>query len=379
MPEWRLVSANCKNSVYGFVGGCSMDDNLIKKINKHLADEESKDIMCRRVLFSLTGDEAYINPLGKNFRNSVISDSRWIEFVDLLESASDNGLVMYGAGAYGQMIIQMSQGIKWVKVIDNNGIGFCEGIAIAGVDEFLNAYSGETIVISSRKYREEMEKNLISHGVSKDRIIDGTIIWELTEGKQYFDLDALKPCGNEVFVDMGACDGLTSVWFMKWCNGNGYCYCFEPDKANYECLVSSMRYKGIEVEKAYTLIKKGNWDKDTTLSFEQAGNAASHIVEDAEETQSPNVVQIPVVALDNCLGEKGVTFIKMDIEGAELKALKGAQKIIQERKPKLAICVYHKPEDIWEIPEYILSLRDDYKLYLRHYSFGDMETVLYAI
>ena len=72
-------------------------------------------------------------------------------------------------------------------------------------------------------------------------------------------------------------------------------------------------------------------------------------------------------------------FIKMDIEGAELAALEGAQNCIREQHPKLIICVYHKPEDIIEIPAYILSLCPDYKLYLRHYSLGHTETVLYAV
>jgi hypothetical protein len=68
----------------------------------------------------------------------------------------------------------------------------------------------------------------------------------------------------------------------------------------------------------------------------------------------------------------------MDIEGAELNALKGARRIIEEQTPKLAICVYHKPKDIWEIPQLILDICPRYKFYLRHYSFSPTETVLYA-
>ncbi len=69
----------------------------------------------------------------------------------------------------------------------------------------------------------------------------------------------------------------------------------------------------------------------------------------------------------------------MDIEGSELKALEGATETIRKYKPKLAICVYHKPEDIIEIPKKILELNPNYKLWLRHYSYVDTETVLYAI
>lgn len=60
-------------------------------------------------------------------------------------------------------------------------------------------------------------------------------------------------------------------------------------------------------------------------------------------------------------------------------ALYGAQKVIVENRPKLAISIYHKPEDIWEIPSIVLQYNPDYKLYIRHYSLTDFETVLYAL
>jgi len=79
------------------------------------------------------------------------------------------------------------------------------------------------------------------------------------------------------------------------------------------------------------------------------------------------------------LGDEKATFIKMDIEGSELEALKGAQNQIKVNKPKLAICVYHKETDLITIPQFILSLNPDYKLYLRHYGNFSTELVLYAL
>ena len=69
----------------------------------------------------------------------------------------------------------------------------------------------------------------------------------------------------------------------------------------------------------------------------------------------------------------------MDIEGAELEALQGGAKLIKKNHPKLAICVYHKPEDIYTIPQLLLEYNPNYTFYLRHYSLWRSETVLYAI
>jgi hypothetical protein len=68
----------------------------------------------------------------------------------------------------------------------------------------------------------------------------------------------------------------------------------------------------------------------------------------------------------------------MDIEGAEFAALEGAENIIKMQKPRLAISVYHKPEDIITIPNLLLKYNKDYKFKLRHYSCCEYDTVLYA-
>jgi FkbM family methyltransferase len=87
---------------------------------------------------------------------------------------------------------------------------------------------------------------------------------------------------------------------------------------------------------------------------------------------------IQCVAIDDVLQGFNPTFIKMDIEGAELEALKGAKNTITEYHPQLAICVYHSLSDIWEIPLLIKSFYPGYRLYLRSYNYMGLETVLYA-
>ena len=89
-------------------------------------------------------------------------------------------------------------------------------------------------------------------------------------------------------------------------------------------------------------------------------------------------MMIQAVSIDEYIAAR-VTYIKMDLEGWETQALAGARRHITVDHPKLAISVYHDAADFWKVPEYVLSLRDDYDVYLRHYSEGWSETVMYFI
>ena len=82
--------------------------------------------------------------------------------------------------------------------------------------------------------------------------------------------------------------------------------------------------------------------------------------------------------IDNLINEN-ITFIKIDIEGTEGMALQCARAHILQDHPKLAVCCYHKVDDLWRIPEQILAMRNDYSIYLRHYTNGLHETVMYFI
>lgn len=113
------------------------------------------------------------------------------------------------------------------------------------------------------------------------------------------------------------------------------------------------------------------------LEFTEKANGASHISVNISGNED-NSTLISVMPMDKLIYDD-VSFIKMDIEGAEYKAIRGAAKLIERCKPKLAISIYHKVEDIWELPELILKICPDYRLYMRHYSIAQAETVLYAI
>jgi FkbM family methyltransferase len=174
---------------------------------------------------------------------------------------------------------------------------------------------------------------------------------------------------REVFVDCGCFDGNNSIEFKNWCcnnNREGYVYAFEPDPIN----IMNIENKLNEEDVKHTVIAKGVWNEKDILKF-NCGGVGSCIDKDGK-------IEIEVDSIDNIVKSE-VTFIKMDIEGAEYKAIQGARKTIEKYHPKLAVCVYHKPEDIWELPLLIHEVNPEYKMFLRHYSFAANETVLYAI
>ena len=180
---------------------------------------------------------------------------------------------------------------------------------------------------------------------------------------QYFEgFLNLKP--GEVFIDAGGYDGQTSIEFIKHCPEYKSIYIFEPSAENLVLAEKNLKnYKNIQ------FLTKGLSDKKEVLSFDPVAGSASSI-------SQHGTVKIHVDTMDALVTEK-VSFIKMDIEGAESLAIDGMKNHILNDYPKLAISVYHKPDDFWRIPEQILAIRDDYDLYMRHYIEGTDETVMF--
>lgn len=337
----------------------------IKSIYNRLGDDLSKEIFTYRLLYSLTGNIEYVLHIVRMTEEGDQIYSRLKE--------EKKRKVIFGAGIWGKNIINAYQDMKFGCFIDNKAFGtyYC-GLPVISFEEYLKKYRNELVVISSRLYHVEIHEQLRKEGVTEENIIDAGMLIDNMSKKQYFDLPQLqdKKSDSEVFIDGGSFDGKTSVAFMNWCGGKyKKIYVFEPDSENQiKCENTLLQYKskgGVEI------IFKGLWDNKTTLRFTAISNGSSKVDEDG-------IQQIDVVSLDEMI-HNTVTFIKLDVEGSEYKALLGARRIIRDNKPKLAISVYHKPEDIWELPELIKSLNPDYSFYLRHYSIAASETVLYAV
>ncbi|MBF0440428.1 MAG: FkbM family methyltransferase [Oligoflexales bacterium] len=194
--------------------------------------------------------------------------------------------------------------------------------------------------------------------------------------QQYFTDEIFNLSDSEVFVDAGAFDGDTLQEFLK-IKGNRFSkiIAFEPEKENYLKLESFVENQPVEIRNKISLHNAGISDVGgvSVISFESV-NASF----EKDPIGSAPSREVRLVSLDSHIGEEKVTFIKMDIEGSELKALRGASSIIRKHRPKLAICVYHRMEHLWEIPMYIKSLVPEYRIHIRHHSPQEFETVCYA-
>lgn len=194
----------------------------------------------------------------------------------------------------------------------------------------------------------------------------------IVDTKQYFDSDIVRFTPEEVLVDCGAYTGDVFFEFIKRTNYK-YAYLFEPDLK----VLPYLKKRIYKYKEKVEIIQAGAFESKGTLLFDSTGIGTGNIINtDAGAIKVGE--KIDVETIDSIVREK-VTFIKMDIEGSELSALKGAKKTIQRDRPKLAVCIYHKKEDFIEIPKYIKQLVPEYKLYLRHYSDTPSETVLYAV
>lgn len=337
----------------------------IKKVYDLLADTESKYIFENRLLYSFTEDFKFM-------RNIIYIRDSSKELYKNLEN-KNTFVGIFGAGKTGRdFLFRYGKDICVSCFIDNyKAGGELLGIPIIGLKEFKQKYQDGIVVIPLTKYYKDFYRQLMEEDFDEGKIINEMPESIRLSHLQYFELP--QPNGvsleKEVFVDGGAFDGATSLDFLNWSAESKarFIYAWEPDLENQK----KCRKLFDRNQVLYSLIPKGLWDKSETLNFKMQGNSCSLVCGNGGEA-------IEVDSIDNVIKEP-VTFIKMDIEGSEYKALLGAKNMIMKHKPKLAISIYHKTEDIWEIPYLIYQFNPLYKFYLKHYSLSDNETILYAL
>jgi FkbM family methyltransferase len=182
--------------------------------------------------------------------------------------------------------------------------------------------------------------------------------------EQYFE--PFLDLHSEVFVDAGGFDGDTTEEFCRRCPDYRRVHLFEPSERNMRA--ARARLEGC---RDIAFHPEALSDSPGVMTFDAEAGSASAVTSGPGET-------VQVTTLDRAVAEP-VSFIKMDLEGWETKALGGCARHIREDRPKLAIAVYHRAADFRDVWRYARSIHPDYRVYLRHYTQGWSETVMFFV
>lgn len=359
-------------------------------IYNKLGDEKSRSIYFNRVMYDNTNETKYSLEMIKSMYldTSFISkpDRKMYKYINFLKT-NDNykkKIIFLGIGLskdkkdtlmwqFLTLTGQNKNGLD-VECIYNNEYGFSidttiRTIEVKDINEFFNCdlNNDYLYVIIDRKYNY-IENYLLEKNISKNNIFkfDNMIIF--SRERQYLDETFIDYKEDEIIIDGGSSNLETTLGFIDVLN-NKYekIYAIEPFTSDYEeCnrLIEKYNLKNIDT------INCGLWSNDTSLSFNPIGNGSSYI-------DNEGIEKIDCKSIDSILNGNKATIIKMDIEGSEKEAIIGSKETIKKYHPTLMICVYHKPNDILELVRTVFEIRNDYKLYLRHYSYTTNETVLY--
>lgn len=191
--------------------------------------------------------------------------------------------------------------------------------------------------------------------------------------ESYFPASIFRLSTDEEFVDCGAYDGDTIRAFIHRL-GHGFrqMFAFEPDPVNYAKLEEYKARLDPDLQSKITLRNLAVGAARMRLRFNATGTEGAALSSDGG-------IVVECVSLDEVLSETKPTYLKMDIEGAEYGALTGAQHTIRRHQPVLALCVYHRQNDLWRLPLLIHSIYPDYRFFLRAHDVDGWQTVCYAV
>lgn len=204
-------------------------------------------------------------------------------------------------------------------------------------------------------------------------------IWHDFIVKQYEyknDGKCIKALPGDIVLDCGGCWGDTALYFANEVGHQGKVYAFEFIDTNIKIFNRNISANPHLADRI-NLIKRPLWSEENVTFYIHENGPASKVSDIPNEGSS----KIKTITIDSFVSEFNVPrvdFIKMDIEGAELNALKGAINTLQKFRPKLAIALYHNIEDFYKIPLWLNELGLGYKFYLGHYSIHHEETILFA-
>jgi len=205
---------------------------------------------------------------------------------------------------------------------------------------------------------------------------DGDLTAYFSLRQYFFDRGGVRiqPDRGDVVLDLGACLGDPTLGFAAAVGRSGRVFAFEPMPVFQEVMRSNVE-RNPQLAARIELVERAvSSTSDQPVRLVDAGPGS--------RMSADGTVEAMTVSVDDFVRANGlerVDFIKMDVEGAEQLALKGSAHSIASHQPKLAICAYHEPDDLWQIPLVIARLNPGYRLYLDHYSNHLEETVIYAV
>ncbi|MDR2694761.1 MAG: FkbM family methyltransferase [Deltaproteobacteria bacterium] len=212
----------------------------------------------------------------------------------------------------------------------------------------------------------EQRAAALQDGVAEgDYLLDRLDVWIL---ESYSLPGECEAQAGDVVLDCGAYTGNTSLYFSRKVGEAGHVYGFEAAPATFEKYRRNMSGKA-----NVTPVQAAVCDLVGQVRF--AGEAANAAIRE-------DGAAVAALSLDDFCARRGVArvdFIKMDIEGAEARALEGARGIIRRHAPKMAVSAYHQEDDILRLPCLILDINPAYRFKLRHFSPVECETVLFCI
>lgn len=271
-----------------------------------------------------------------------------LRYSEVFEKYKDFNVVLCFASHIDEVIDRIAE-------IDGEHTVFAPDVPVAGGGLFTREYITENEEKFERAYSLLADEE--SKRVYKDILnfkVSGKIKYLLSsfcdKSKVYSDILNLNE--NEEIIDLGAYDGDTIREFTAATDGKyKHITAIEPDKKSYKKLL-----KNTDGMKNISTLNMGVWSKRDTLIFDAEAGRNSKL--------SAEGVSVEVTDIDSL--NIAPTFIKMDIEGSEMKALEGAEKTIKKYLPKLYVCAYHRNEDLFALPLKIKELSEKYKIYFRH-------------
>lgn len=196
-----------------------------------------------------------------------------------------------------------------------------------------------------------------------------------------YSSDLVHVRSGDWVLDCGACWGDTSLWFAEQASPFGRVFSFEFIPSSLEIFQANLALNP-ELSECIELVMHPVAESSGNIIQCQDNGAASTFKIAHTEDPNASYIEARTVSIDDWVKmrkPKKVDFIKMDIEGAELDALRGAAQTLKRFRPRLAIALYHRPEDVYTIQDFLMSLNLGYHYYLKHPTTAGFETVLLAV